>query len=195
MEKDPWALETEDEEEKSTFNKVDWEKLTIEERVSLARYSGLEGKLGSKPWELLNHDEVARIRGEKAPPESYLPEPTEFQIKAHVALIDSDKEQWGIAEFTEGDFGWAPGEGQPVGTWSKSPVDGIFHVFLETPLAALQDRAVQSFKEHAERRSASTTTKKTRTPGKARVRKEPEPEVVDENLAKISALRNIFKRK
>ena len=47
-----------------------------------------------------------------------------------------------IEKDVEGSYSWKPGEGSIVGTWSRSPADGLIHVFLETPYlvtAVLQD--------------------------------------------------------
>lgn len=65
----------------------------------------------------------------------------EYQVKAHVVLEDSDKETWGLAKFIESSFSGELGE--VVGTWTKSPVDNCYHVFLETPIMALVDKATQ----------------------------------------------------
>lgn len=113
----------------------------------------------------------------------------EYQVKCHIALEDSDTQAWGIAKDTEGSFVWEPGGGSIVGTWSRSPHDGLTHVFLETPLMALVDKATQRFAEYAEKRRLTATTTGTR-PRRA-PKAAPEPEI-NENLAKIGSLRKLF---
>lgn len=117
------------------------------------------------------------------------PETPQYQIKAHVALEDSDTQSWGITKDVEGNFLWKPGDGSIVGTWSRSPVDGLVHVFLETPLAALIDKATLRFAEYAERRRtiAPTKTPRTKTPKPQR-----EPVGVSEDLTAISNLRKLL---
>lgn len=65
----------------------------------------------------------------------------EYQVKASLVLEDSDKETWGLVRDTEGKFDREKDEGPIVGTWSKSPVDNCYHIFLETPITALVDKA------------------------------------------------------
>jgi len=134
-------------------------------------------------WETEEDDEVEQ------------PGKLEYQVKAHVALEDSDKETWGMVKDTEGNFIWETGQGALVGQWSRSPVDGLIHVFLETPIQALVDKATQQFAKYAETRR----TQKIEAPGhktrKARTPKEPEPEPQSENLAKIDSLRALFGKK
>lgn len=81
----------------------------------------------------------------------------EYQVKAHIVLEDSSEESWGLARDTEGSFDRKKGEGPVVGTWSKSPVDNCYHVFLETPITALVDKATQRHVELARMRRERVT--------------------------------------
>ena len=199
MTKSPWDLEEEEDEVKETtspegliLSGEDWDTMSVAERVILVKTLGLAGVTASKSWDELTSAEAAIISGKKEP----FPD-IPAQVKAHVALIDSDKYDWGIAEYTEGNFEWAVPDKEKVtvGTWSRSPADGLVHVFLETPIAALQDRAVQALLDYAEKRRAKEAppTKKTRakTP---RAVKEPEPVVVDEYIDRIASIRAKLKK-
>ncbi len=122
-------------------------------------------------------------------PDEQRPELPAYQIKAHVALEDSDTHAWGILRDTEGSFAWKTGVGEIVGTWSRSPVDGLIHVFLETAIQGLVDKATLRFAEYAERRRTETSKSKvprTRTP------KEQLPPEPDEGLLKIDRLRKML---
>lgn len=123
-------------------------------------------------------------------PDEEQPKPLEHQVKAHIALEDSDGRTWGIAKDIEDNFLWKPGEGSVVGTWSRSPQDNLIHVFLETPLQALQDKAVARFVEYAERRRVSLEAipKKTRAPKTPKVAPEPDIELVG-RLSVLDGLR------
>ena len=89
-----------------------------------------------------------------------------------------------------GNYALKPAEGELVGNWTRSPVDGLIHVFLETPLQALADKAVQGFAKYAEmHRMAIPAPKST----KARTPRTPKPEPgPSEDEVKISELRKIF---
>lgn len=178
-----WEPETEELSE--PFGKADWDALSVEERASKAKESGLEGKLGGKSWEDLTPRERATI----IDPEKR-PVKLDHQVKAHIALEDSDKENWGMVKYLEpGNYALEAGEGELVGNWSRSPKDGLIHVFLEDPLTALVDKAIQQFAEYATRRKAEAAAPKTR---KARVPKAaPEP---SEALVKIDRLRKMLGR-
>ena len=193
MTKSAWDLEEEDEVQETTPQKdlvlsgEDWDKMPVAERVLLVKTLGLAGITASKSWTDLTSAEAAIISGKKEPfPD--LPSPT----RAHVALVDSDKYDWGIAEYTEGNFEWAEPDREKVvvGNWSRSPADGLIHVFLETPIAALQDKAIQALMDYAEKRRAKETPSakkpRTRAPKPEKVQ---EPDAHDENLAKIASLR------
>ncbi len=118
----------------------------------------------------------------------------DYQVKAHIALEDSDDQTWGIVKDTEGDYGWKTGGGATIGTWSRSPSDGLIHVFLETPIMALVDKATQHFAEYAEKRRADLATLKSgsRTPRTPRTPKAP-PEPSEEQVAMSSAISNMRK--
>ena len=133
-------------------------------------------------------DDDEQASGEKSPDE-LRPELPAYQIKAHVALEDSDTHSWGIVKDTEGSFAWKPGDGQIVGTWSRSPNDGLIHVFLETAIQGLVDKATLRFAEYAENRRTEVSKPKasrTRTP-----KEQPSPEP-NEELVKIDSLRKLF---
>jgi len=182
------AWETEDEEVEQPFSKDDWDKLSILERADKAKQSGLEGKLGAKPWDELTPAERATIQNPEKRPVSL-----EYQVKAHVRLEDSDKENWGMVRDIGPVLDQVFSEGELVGTWTHSPVDGLIHVHLETPLTALVDKATQKLAEYVERRRQTSETKatraRTRTPRAPKP--EPEPEV-SENMAKIGDIRKLL---
>ncbi len=119
----------------------------------------------------------------------------EYQIKAHIALEDSNSHDWGVARDTEGSFVWEPGVGPITGTWTRSPVDGLIHVFLETPTTALVDAATLRFVELAEKRLAKeATVSKPTTRKKAAPKPTEEPSEQAENLAAIDRLRGLLKK-
>ena len=124
-------------------------------------------------------------------PEGQRPELPTYQIKAHVALEGSNEYSWGTTKDTEGSFTWKTGEGEIVGTWSRSPADGLIHVFLETSLQGLVDKATLRFAELAERRKETASTPKTTRTRTPKVEQPPEP---NEELIKIDKLRKMFSR-
>lgn len=180
-------------DESQPFTEADWDTMTIAERAERAKLSGREGKLGSKLWYELTPDERASI----IDPEKR-PVKLEYQVKAHVALENSDKEDWGMVKYIEkGVYTLEATEGELVGSWSRSPTDGLVHVSLETPLAALADKATQDFAKLAIRRqeqaaSATATSKvsKSRSPKAPKVTKAAlEP---NEDEKTINRLRSLF---
>lgn len=176
------------EAEEKSFGRADWDTLSIAERVTKTKESGLDGKLGSKSWEDLTPRERATI----IDPEKR-PMMLDFRVKAHVALEDSDRERWGMVKYLKpGNYKLEAMEGELVGNWSLSPGDGLIHVFLETPLEALADRAVQEFAKYAEaRRITAAVPKVTR----ARTRKTPVPAPEpSEELTTISNLRKLLSK-
>ena len=174
------------------FGKAVWDNMTVQERVSRLGEIGISGRLGSKGWDDLTPLEQSVIKGEQKPPLEY-----GYQIKAHVALEDSDKQSWGVSRDTGGVITWKLGEGEIIGTWSRSPTDGLIHVFLESSIAALVDKSVQAFAEYAEKRRAemeapkAAKAKTPRAPKAPKVKPEPEP---SEAMVKIGQLRDLFKK-
>ncbi len=180
----PW--EPEPEESTKLFTEADWDAMSITQRVARARSSGRRGQLGAKLWVDLAPDERASI----IDPEAH-PVKLEYQIKAHVVLEDSVKEDWGMVKYVEpGTYVLEAAEGELIGNWSKSPTDGLIHVFLETPLQALLDKATQHFAEHAARRKEQPTEKKAK---RARAPKTPEPEPgPSEDEVKLANVRRLL---
>lgn len=115
----------------------------------------------------------------------------EYQVNAHITLEDSDTQTWGMVKDTEDNFLWKPGEGILVGKWSRSPVDGLIHVFLETPLMALVDKATQRFAEYAERRRTTSSAPKTRSKSSRTPKVEPVA-IPAEELTTINNLRKLL---
>lgn len=150
--------EPEADEQTHVFGKDDWYVMTVPLRSAMAKEAGLEGKLGGKSWDDLTPEERATIIDpEKRPAKLSL------LVKAHVALEDSNKETWGMVKYMKpGEYNIEAAEGELVGNWSRSPKDGLIHVFLETPLAALNDRAIKQFAEYAEIRKAAASAPKAR---------------------------------
>lgn len=184
-----WEPELEETDESSQFTKADWDAMTILERAERAKLSGRSGQLGSKLWDDLTPDERASI----IDPEKR-PAKLEYQVKAHIALEYSDTEVWGMAKYIEkGVYTLEAAEGELVGNWSRSPTDGLIHVFLETPLTALVDKATQDFATYAvKRREQAEAPKATRTRKAPKTPKaEPEP---NEDEVAISRLRNLLRK-
>lgn len=120
------------------------------------------------------------------------PPKPEYQVKAYLILVDSDKQDWGVVEDTHNDLAWTPGKGEVVGTWSRPRYDNLIHIGLTTALQALQDRAIQTFAKYAEERKQVAEGKK-KPSGKSKKAKEPAQEPtqelpVDEKL-KFNSLR------
>lgn len=114
----------------------------------------------------------------------------EYVVKVHIALEDSDNETWGMVRDTGGNLLWKPGDGPLVGKWSRSPSDGLIHVFLTTPTQALLDTAIRTFHEYAEKRKAEPRGTKS---GRARTPRAPKAEPIpNEDLIKISSLRKLL---
>lgn len=120
----------------------------------------------SNKWET-EDDEV-----QKAPP----PPKQGFEVKAHLVLVDSDKEDWGVVEDTLSNLNWQPGLGEITGTWSRPRYDNLIHISLATAISALQDRSVQTFAKYAEeRRQRKEGEKKPARKEKKVVEPLPEP--------------------
>lgn len=113
-----------------------------------------------------------------------------YGVRAQVVLEESDRETWGMAKWIESSF--SDKEGEIVGTWSKSPTDNCYHVFLGTPLEALSDKATQAHlelvKKRQERGGGPPTTKR------AQKKVEFEPSVASEALSTIERIRASLKR-
>lgn len=122
------------------------------------------------------------------------PKKPDYKSKAHIALEDSDNETWGMAKDTEGSFIWETGKGVLVGQWSRSPVDGLIHVFLETPVQALVDKATQQFAKYAEARRAKKAEGPAPRARTTRARTPKEPEEPSEELQTISNLRKLLQK-
>jgi len=86
------------------------------------------------------------------PPSDKAPSPVEFAPRAYLALVSSDKHDWGMVEDTMGNLLWVPGKGEIVGSWSRPQYDNLIHISLSTPINALVDRAIQTNKRYAEER-------------------------------------------
>lgn len=91
----------------------------------------------------------------------------EYQVRASLILEDSDKETWGLVRDTEGSFTYEKGQGELVGTWSKSPTNGCYHVSLETPVMALVDKATQRTAELVKRRQEAPLHPSSKRPSEA----------------------------
>lgn len=100
----------------------------------------------------------------------------EYKTKACLALVDSDRDDWGIVEDTLGDLLWQPGKGEIVGTWSRPRYDNLIHISLATSINALQDRSIQTFAKYAEERRQGAEGAKR--PRKAKKAEEPMQEEV-----------------
>ena len=94
-----------------------------------------------------------------------------YKIKAHLVLLNSDSEDWGLVADIPLNEQYVKGRTSPnpvyVGTWSKGINDDIIRLSVETPLQALQDRAVQTFKKISDERDAAKSIDmpvKTRKP-------------------------------
>lgn len=202
-----WETET-DEEEASEPNKQDlprdglakgdnsdlsiidgatWDSMPVPERVDRCNRIGMSGQYGSKSWDALTTEEKAILSGKTSDIQ------LQYGIKAHVALEDSDKAEWGIVRDTERSLNWKTGEGAIVGTWSRSPIDGLFHVFLEPSIEALHDKTVRLYENYVHARStqeSATKVRRTRTP-KPKV---TEPEEQSEAQKILDNLKNKFKK-
>jgi len=102
-------------------------------------------------------------------------------VKAWLALVDSDTDNWGLVEDTRCDLTWVPGKGEIVGTWSRTEYDGLIHIGIETAVSALQDRAVQVWAKYADERRVQKATGKK--PGKAKTRKPEEATIPPAELS------------
>ena len=94
---------------------------------------------------------------------------TEIKIqnkpKAHIALEESDTEDFGIVKDTRNDIMWVSGKGDIIGTWSRSRVDGLIHISLLTSIEALYDRAVLTWSKNIEMRKIQKTKKQRSSDG------------------------------
>ena len=87
-----------------------------------------------------------------------------YQYKVHLVLVDSDKyNDWGVVEDDTGKFAYVPGQGEIVGTWSRTGYDDMVHITLTTSINALLDRATQTWAAYAlERKARDAAPKKPR---------------------------------
>lgn len=127
--------------------------------------------------------------GEKESQEEQ-PVTPEYKVKAHIALEDTDTHDWGLVKDTEGDICWKSGEGQLIGTWSRSPSDGLIHICLETTITALVDKATLQFAKYAEKRRTEIAAPRTRSSRGLRAPK-AEPEQ-SEALTMLDSVRNLL---
>lgn len=118
------------------------------------------------------------------------PETPEYKVRAHLALEDTDTHDWGLVKDTEGNICWKRGEGQLVGTWSRSPSDGLIHICLETTIMALVDKATLQFAKYAEKRRTEIAAPKARSSRGPRAPK-PEPEQ-SEALTVLDSVRKLL---
>lgn len=69
---------------------------------------------------------------------------------ASIVLLNSDSGNHGVLLYLDNPYSWRPGDpvgkdnSQPVGTWTRSPIDDHIHIFLERPIDAIQDQLVQT---------------------------------------------------
>lgn len=113
-----------------------------------------------------------------------------------IVLVGSEeKDDWGVTEDTLGNLLWAPGEGDLVGTWSRSSLDGRIHISLLTAISALEDRTVTIWAKYAEERKAQKATGKRKRTAKAKI-EEPEPadELPVETKMEFNSLRARLRR-
>lgn len=83
----------------------------------------------------------------------------ESKPKAHIALEDSDTEDSGIVKDTLCDIAWVQGQGNTVGIWSRSKIDGLIHISLISSIEALYDSAIRTWEEFAKIRAQQDARK------------------------------------
>lgn len=88
----------------------------------------------------------------------------EYQVKARLVLEDSGEHTWGLVKFIGTRIFHEFGQGEVVGTWSKSPADGYYHISLETPIMVLVDKATQLHIELVNKRREDITKAIRATP-------------------------------
>lgn len=101
----------------------------------------------------------------------------ESKPKAHIVLEESDTEHTGLVKDTLCDINWISGQGETIGTWSRSRIDGLIHIKLLTSIEALYDRAINTWAEFAKERAAQKLQKARGVRGPA---KKKEGEQLDE---------------
>jgi hypothetical protein len=77
--------------------------------------------------------------------------PLDYHVKVSLVLEGSDRYDWGVVKDTHGTINFIPEDAEVCGTWHVYS-EGVFWVYLTTPLEARLDRAIMLFKEMAERR-------------------------------------------
>lgn len=127
------------------------------------------------------------------------PEQQKDHHRVWLVLVGSEDEDWGIVEDTQGSLMWKPGEGDIVGTWTRSVIDNRIHVSLLSVINALEDRSIAIWSRYAEERKLQKAAgKKPRTPRakKATGEEEPEPQptLSVEDSMKFNSLRARLRR-
>lgn len=121
----------------------------------------------------------------------------EYKYKANVTLEDSDKEEYGVVRDTTGIFDFTHGQGDVVGTWTRSRVDNLIRVSLLPSIEALYDKAVRTWQNYAEERKIAKEIKASggRVAGKRKTKltvnvEAPEPvKLPDEEKIKFNDMR------
>ena len=108
--------------------------------------------------------------------------------------MGSNEDDWGIVEDTLSNLLWQPGQGEIVGTWTRSKLDECIHVSLLTSISALEDRSIIIWTKYAEERKAQKAAGKK--PRAAKKADEPEliPELSVEKKLEFNSLRAKLKR-
>ena len=145
----------------------------------------------SSPWDLEEVDE-----SKDAVAKTVNLEDTEYKVKAHLVLEDSETAEWGVVKDCHGNINMIPPDADVVGTWSRYG-DGTYWVSITTPIEAMLDRYTQLALQLSKARAdgdpllhPKSTTRKTRTKSeKVEVDEGP-----SETVSKLDGLLNRLKR-
>lgn len=172
-------LEPKDQDEiLSSLSKSAENNETVDSAHGVPNLNDLSSKLSA----ITDGNEPSKIKLENKP-------------KAHIVLEDSDTEDYGVVKDTRNDIMWVAGNGDVVGTWSRSKVDGLIHISLIDSINALYDRAVMSWAKNVEARKVqkikkSRTSDGTRKPGRPKLEKPQQTVVVsDKDRAVINDMK------
>ena len=119
----------------------------------------------------------------------------EYKTKVYIVIEDSDTEDYGLVKDTLSDINWVSGQGETIGTWTRSPMDHLIHISLLPSMEALYDKSVKLWTEMVERRKTQKAQKDAKRriprigPSQPKTKKEPELTEADESLLAINSMK------
>ena len=175
---------------------ADNENWKLEEDESSENVQVAEPETGSKLELFKQSHPGAYTKEDIDAVEAEIKQKTADHHRAWLVLVDSDTEDWGIAEDTCGELLWIPHQGDIVGTWTRSSLDGCIHISLLSTVSALEDKAIAIWQKYSEERAIQKKAGKRASSGtkKKAVVVEEETASTVENIVVFNSLRAKLRR-